>query len=411
MNIPDPGEWIDSRQSHLIKTLMELSAINSGTTNLQGLAHMENAFSELFQPLSSEVEIIASEQAKEVDHLGKVHTRSYGNMLRFCKRPDAPIQVLLVGHMDTVFPFDSLFQNPIKLDDNVLNGPGVADMKGGILVMLTALEAFEGVSGCERLGWQVLLNADEETGSHGSRRMLVSAADTAHVGMIFEPALADGTLSRVRKGSGNFTLIAHGHSAHAGREFEKGVNAILALNEAMAQLAALTDLSRGITVNVARISGGSAFNVIPDTAVCQFNIRCALRQDQQQLKLRLEEMLEQWNTNGDVRFELHGDFTRPPKQVSRAHQLLMDWLVECGETQGIDIAFKDTGGCCDGNNLADAGLPNLDTLGVLGGHIHTADEFMLMDSLAQRAKLSLALLQRLLLDGDQLLALREPDLC
>ena len=407
-------DWIDSRESHLIEVLMELSAVNSGTANLDGLARMETMFCELFDSLDSEVEVIASKDSTEADHLGRIQTRHYGNMLRFTKRPDAPFQVLLVGHMDTVFPRDSAFQGPVKLDDNILSGPGVADMKGGILVLLTALQAFEQVAGCERLGWQVLLNADEETGSHGSRDLLLTAARSAHCGMIYEPALADGTLSRARKGSGNFTLIAHGRSAHAGREFEMGRNAVLALNQAMAQLASLTDIAGGLTVNVARISGGTAFNVVPDTAVCQFNIRCTERQQQLEVKQRIDGLLEQWQGNGitdGVRFELHGGFTRPPKPVSRAHQLMMDWLAECGAELGINIEFKDTGGCCDGNNLADAGLPNLDTLGVLGGNIHTDQEFMLMDSLAQRARLSLALLHRLARNGDQLLAVEESAPC
>ncbi|MCG8414983.1 MAG: hydrolase [Pseudomonadales bacterium] len=411
MSAKESLQWIDARQPTLIATLKELSAINSGTGNLDGLASMETAFSELFTPIADSVEVIPSEKAEHADLEGNVQTTQYGNMLKFSKRAEAPIQVLLVGHMDTVFPIDHPFQSPTQIDDNVLKGPGVADMKGGILVMHTALSAFENASNNDQLGWQVLLNADEETGSHGSKDALVAAAETATAGMIYEPALADGTLSRARKGSGNFTLIAHGRSAHAGREFEKGKNAILALGQAMTQLAALTDLARGLTVNIARVNGGTAFNVVPDTAVCQFNIRCVRSEDQVEVKQQIDDLLQQWNRNGDARFELHGKFTRPPKEVSPAHQLMMDWLQDCGAQLGVDVAFQDTGGCCDGNNLAAAGLPNIDTLGVLGGHIHTDQEFMLMDSLAQRAKLSLGLLQRLAAEGEHLIALRESASC
>lgn len=406
MSITDSFKWIDSRQEDLVRTLCDLSAINSGTHNLNGLAQMENAFQELFSPLADSAEVIPSQSAEHADLEGNVHTQQYGNMLSFKKRSDAPIQVLLVGHMDTVFPVDHGFQTPTQTDDNIINGPGVADMKGGILVMMTALQALESQN-LDQLGWHVLLNADEETGSHGSREALVNAAGGSHAGMIYEPALADGTLSRARKGSGNFTLVARGRSAHAGREFEKGLNAIVAISDAMVQLANLTDLSRGLTVNVARVNGGTAFNVVPDTAVCQFNIRCLRAEDQIEIKKRIDQLLEQWNQNGDVQFELHGMFTRPPKEVSPSHQLLMDWLQGCGADLEIDIAYQDTGGCCDGNNLAAAGLPNIDTLGVLGGHIHTDQEFMLMHSLAERAKLSFSLLNKLATEGDQLIALRE----
>ena len=407
MNISDISPWIDAQQPVLLDRLTALSAINSGTGNLAGLARMETALRELFTPLADQVEVIAAAADEQIDLEGKPRTIHHGNLLKFSKRPRAPVQVLLVGHMDTVFPPEHPFQSPTRLDDNILQGPGVADMKGGILVMLTALQAFERTADCHRLGWQVLLNADEETGSHGSAQALAAAARHAHAGMVFEPALADGTLSRARKGSGNFTLIAHGRAAHAGREFASGENAILALAQAMARLAALTDADRGLTVNIARVSGGTACNVVPATAVCQFNVRCLLPQHQVEVTQQMDALLAHWNRQSAVRFELHGNFTRPPKPVSPGQQLLMEWLQESGAGLGVEIAFQDTGGCCDGNNLAAAGLPNIDTLGVLGGQIHTDREFMLIHSLAQRAKLSLGLLQRLATGGEQLLASKE----
>ena len=406
-----PLQWIDSRQPLLLDILGELSAINSGSTNLEGLARMQSALTDLFAPLADDVAVLPSAEASHVGLAGERQITRYGNILRFHKRSDAPIQVLLVGHMDTVFPIDHPFQSPTIIDDGILQGPGVADMKGGILVMLTALQAFEGLAGHDRLGWQVLLNSDEETGSHGSREALLAAAEIAHAGMIYEPALADGTLSRARKGSGNFTLIACGRAAHAGREFAKGENAIVALSQAMLEIAALTELSRGLTVNVARVRGGHAFNVVPDTAVCQFNVRCVRAAEQTEVRQRLGDLLGRWNRTGETRFELHGDFTRPPKEVSRAHQLMMNWLQDCGRALDMEVTFQDTGGCCDGNNLAAAGLPNIDTLGVLGGHIHTQREFMLTDSLAERAKLSLSLLQRLAEEGERLIALQEAPAC
>lgn len=402
----DSLKWIDAQQERLVETLLELSSVNSGTGNLAGLQKMEAAFTELFTPVADTAASLPSAEAQLADLEGNVQTLQYGKMLNFRKRPAAPVQVLLMGHMDTVFPADHHFQVPALADDNVMKGPGVADMKGGILVMLTALQAFE-QSGDDRLGWEVLLNADEETGSHGSKQMIAESAKRAHAGMIYEPALADGTLSRARKGSGNFVLVARGQSAHAGREFEKGRNAILALSNAMIDLAALTDLPRGLTVNIARINGGTAYNVVPDTAVCQFNIRCHSKADQQDIAGKLQQLLQQWNSEQAAEFELHGGFTRPPKEVTPGHQLLMDWTAQCGEDLNIEVGFKDTGGCCDGNNMADAGLPNIDTLGVLGAHIHTDKEYMLVDSLAERAKLSLLLLQRLATEGEQLIALKE----
>ncbi len=407
MILQDSVNWIDSRQDSLVKQLMGLSEINSGTQNLAGLNKISTEFVSLFSPLADEVEVLESQPSDRVDIEGNAITEKFGSMLSFTKRASAPFRVLLCGHMDTVFPADHPFQAPERIDQKTMRGPGVADMKGGILVMLTALEAFEREQSDAKIGWQVILNADEETGSHGSSRILEAAAGTAHAGMIYEPALADGTLAGARKGSGNFTLIAHGRSAHAGREFTRGRNAINAMTKAIPKIADLTDIEKGITVNIARVSGGTALNVVPEQAVCQFNIRCLLLSDQAALAERLDTIVDELNQSEDCRFELTGKFSRPPKTLSPANQLFMKWAAECGQLMDIDVRFKDTGGCCDGNNLAAAGLPNIDTLGVRGGHIHTDQEFMLIDSLPERAKLSLLLLNKLEGEGDQLLQLTE----
>jgi glutamate carboxypeptidase len=398
-------KWIDSRKESLLDTLMQLSAINSGTGNLSGLHDTQSALHSLFSPLADEVEIDDSVSVERTDHWGITADQHYGKIISFSKRKTAPFQILLCGHMDTVFPKEHSFQSPEKVDEHILKGPGVADMKGGILVMLTALEAFESSPGNDAIGWKVILSSDEETGSLGSSAVLESAAKRSHVGMIYEPALADGTLAGARKGSGNFTLVAHGKSAHAGREFSKGRNAIVALSAFINQIAALSNLEQDITVNVARITGGTAVNVVPDLAVCQFNVRCPRPEKLLDIQHKLSTIVDAQNAKNDVRFTLSGGFTRPPKTISPGTQLLMDWTRECGESLNTAVRFRDTGGCCDGNNLAAAGLPNVDTLGVCGANIHTDQEYMLIDSLTERAKLSYKLLGKIASHGDQLIEL------
>lgn len=400
-------QWINSQQDSLLEQMLSLSEINSGTANLAGLARTQNAFESLLQPLGDSVSVIESKSVERVDIHGESVFEKYGNILSCQRRPDAPLQVLLVGHMDTVFPKDHHFQRPKVGDKGTVNGPGVADMKGGILVMLTALQAFEASNNSNQLGWRVILNADEETGSHGSADVLVDAAKNAHAGMIFEPALPDGTLAGARKGSGNFTLVVHGLAAHAGREFAKGRNAIVLASEIAQALASLSNLEKGITVNIARINGGTVFNVVPDQAVCQFNIRCETAADQVDLSEKLKEIEAEFSAREGFNVKLSGTFTRPPKVITPANKLLMEWTQECGQQLNVDINFVNTGGCCDGNNLAAAGLPNIDTLGVLGAHIHTDKEFMIIDSLSQRANLSYLLLDKLAKSADQLLQARD----
>ena len=409
MSFKESCKWIDSRQEDLLSNLMRLSEINSGTSNLEGIKEVADYFRSYFSGTADSTSEIQSRSRQHTDISGNKIKEEFGNLLSFKKRTKAPIQVLLVGHMDTVFPLSHSFQTPKKLDENTLLGPGVADMKGGILVMLTALQAYEASNHSNQLGWRVILNADEETGSHGSAETLVQAAAKADLGLIYEPALADGTLSRARKGSGNFTVVATGQAAHAGREYEQGRNAIMGLYSAAQKLEQLTELENGITINIARISGGTAFNVVPAAAVLQFNVRCQSVDQQHELEAKMKAVIHETAQQSEVALEISGGFSRPPKSISPANQLLMDWVVESGKQLDIDVRFKDTGGCCDGNNLAAVGLPNVDTLGVLGGQIHTADEFMLINSLTERAKLSLNILQKISEEGDRLQALSKRD--
>lgn len=403
MIVNDALAHIAAQKESMLEKLLALSALNSGTENIPGLEQMLEEFKQLFSPIADEIETLDPQSHDRVDHEGVKHTEKYGKILSVKKRTDAPVKVLLCGHMDTVFPSDHPFQQPQMIDNNTLRGPGVADMKGGLLVMLTALNAFEAASGSSDLGWHVIINADEETGSLGSASILESAARDAHAGMVYEPALADGTLVRARKGSGNFTLVVQGKSAHAGREFTKGRNAIMAMCNAMSSLNKLNDINKGISLNVARVTGGSAFNVVPDKAVCQFNIRCNALVDQLSLTKNLEEITKTINLQDGIQAEMSGQFSRVPKIISPANQQLIDWAKECGESLGLDMRFKDTGGCCDGNNLAAVGLPNIDTLGVRGANIHTDQEFMLVDSLTERAQLSYLLLKKLSVHGEELI--------
>ena len=146
-------------------------------------------------------------------------------------------------------------------------------------------------------------------------------------------------------------------------------------------------------------------NVVPYLAVCQFNVRCPEPEQLLDIQHKLGAIVGAQNARDDVRFTLSGGFTRPPKTISPGTQLLMDWTRECGDSLNTAVRFRDTGGCCDGNNLAAAGLPNVDTLGVCGANIHTDQEYMLIDSLTERAKLSYKLLKKMASHGDQLIEL------
>ncbi|MFC3051746.1 hydrolase [Kordiimonas pumila] len=385
-------EQVSERQLEMVALVEAWSKINSGSRNLVGLDTMEAEIVKAFEPLGAEVAYIQLPDGEMVNAKGQVETMKNGRCIRIFKRPTANRKVLLTGHTDTVFAVDHPFQAPKYLDDITLNGPGVADMKGGIIVMLNALKAFEETPDAASVGWEVLLSPDEETGSLASGAILAERAKTADIGLTYEPALADGTLAGARKGSGNYTVVVQGKAAHAGREFHVGRNAVVALSQIVGELASLTGGRPELTVNPAVVQGGVAANVVPDMAWCRFNVRLKEPEDAIWFENKVQNIIDKANAVEGYSVMLHGGINRPPKALTPANLLLMEKIKLCGADLGIDVNYVPTGGCCEGNNLAAAGLPNVDTLGVRGGKIHSAEEFALIDSFSERAKLSALIL-------------------
>jgi glutamate carboxypeptidase len=325
---------------------------------------------------------------------GDIIERRLGDCLRIVKRPLAPVRVLLAGHMDTVFAADHAFQTDRLLDADTLNAPGGADMKGGILVLLYALMAVERSRFADRIGYEVILNADEEIGSPGSAAILADAAKRAQFAMVYEPAMADGTLAGARKGSGNFSAVFTGRAAHAGRDHTSGRNAVVAAAQFMTALDALSGARGGLTVNVAKMDGGGPNNVVPDNAVVRFNVRVEKSDDAEWFMRETTRLISAVNARDGYGAHLHGSFGRPPKPMTPQLEAFFRALKDCGVELGLDIGWKATGGVCDGNNIAAAGIPVIDTLGARGGDIHSSSEFVKLDSLEERAKLSALLLLR-----------------
>lgn len=388
--------WIDSQEQHMIHTVEQWSRINSGSYHLEGLERMCKALSDHFHWLQGKQEILSLPPLKSVDSRGEEVEIPVGKALRIRKRPSAPIQVFLCGHMDTVFGKDHPFQEPKYLDEKKMNGPGVADLKGGLVVMLKALEAFERSPWVDQLGWEVLLNPDEEIGSQSSDFLLKEAAERNHLGLIYEPAMEDGTMAGARKGSGNFSVVVRGVAAHAGREFHLGRNAIVAAAEYVQMLNVLNGKRDGVTVNVGKIEGGGALNIVPDLAIVRYNVRTKEVADMAWMEKEIKKIQALFEGRNGISVAHFGKFTRAPKPIDHPNQKkLMNLVVEQGKQLGLTIGWKATGGCCDGNNLWAHGLPNVDTMGVRGGAIHSDREFVWLDSLTERAKLSALILMQL----------------
>ena len=382
-------------QSDLMARLESWSAINSGSRNRAGLEKMRGVLAQAFAPLGAEVTQPALTPAEAVTASGEKTLTEFEPALLITQRPKAPVQIVFTGHYDTVFPAVYHFQKPDYLSPSRLRGPGVADMKGGISVMLTALEKLEKSPNAGNIGYNVLLSPDEEIGSPGSAPLLAKLGKQSHLGLTYEPALADGTLAGARKGSGNFAVIVKGKAAHAGRDHHLGRNAIAALSRFIVKLDALNGKRDGVTFNIAKVDGGGANNIVPELAIGRFNVRMVAADDAGWIQSRIDDLVAQIAQEDGITAELTGGFSRPPKPMAPANARVFDWVKQAGSALGLNIAWSPSGGVCEGNNLWAGGCPNVDTLGVRGGNIHSDQEFMEVESLVERSRLSTLILLKL----------------
>ncbi len=382
----------------MLDQVLGWAAVNSGSRNLAGLERMADLLVEAFAALPGLLRLERPARVEAVDSGGRTVDVQHGRHLHLTVRPTAPVQLLFTGHMDTVFAADHSFQQTRWLEDGMLNGPGVADMKGGLAVMLAALKAVEKSPLADRLGYEVLITSDEEVGSPASARLLAETAQSKRAALTYEPAaLPDGTLAGARPGSGNFGIVVRGRSAHAGRNPADGRNALLAAADLALRLDRLK--RDGLTVNPSRIEGGSPSNVVPDLAVLRVNLRPRTPSIESEAKIAIDEAVAAVAAENDVEIEIHGGFGRPPKPLTPQAEALFNLVKQAGADLGQAIGWQPSGGVCDGNNIAACGVPVVDTMGVRGGKIHSVDEFLIVDSLAERAALSALTVLRLGTEG------------
>ncbi len=385
-------EYLDASGADMLTRTEAWSRVNSGSLETAGLQRMAGLLADAFATLPGTLERVPLQPSERVRADGVIETRQHGDAIRVRVRPDAAVRVALTGHYDTVFAANHPFQTPVRLDAKVMRGPGVADMKGGLNVMLRALQALELTPDAENVGYEILLSPDEEIGSPASAPLLAALGARAHVGMTYEPALPDGSLAGARKGSGNYSLILEGRSAHVGRAFDDGRSAIIAAAEAVMRLNDLNGKRDGVTINIGAIDGGAPVNMVPAGAVVRFNVRVPDAAARQWIEGEVAKVAECACAREGIRARLHGGVTRAPKPMTAPQETLFGWVRGAGDTLGLSLAWSPTGGVCEGNNLFAAGCPNVDTLGVCGGNLHSDQEYALMATFTERAKLSLLLL-------------------
>lgn len=388
MTLPASIARLPERTAEFGTRLVQWAGINSGSGHRAGLDRMRTALREEFSRLPGAT----------VEELPCAGT---ADALRVSVRPEAKVRLLLNGHFDTVYEADDPFQQCRWLDAQTLNGPGVADMKGGLLTMLATLQAFEQTPHAANLGWDVLLTPDEETGSRGSAPLFRTAPQRVQFALVFEPARPSGDIVHSRKGTGGLVVTCHGRAAHAAKVPNDGRNAILALSEFLLAASRIPAEQAGVLVNVGNIRGGSAAtNVVPDFAEAEIDIRITQVADREPLLARFQTLADTVNARDGFRLELKGGFNRPPKEcLPIESKLFPQW-----QRAAIDVGLPapnwvHTGGGSDGNLLTAAGLPNLDGVGPIGDQLHSNREFLLVPTIAQRAQVAALFLHRVATGG------------
>ncbi len=379
--------WLAQQAPHMRQKLIAWAQICSGSGHIPGLQAMGAALIEAFDGLPVTAQHIDLKPHQQLSDQGQWQAVPLGQALYWQCRPGARQRVLLVGHMDTVFGPEHSFQK-VSDEGEIIKGPGVSDMKGGLLVMLYALLAWEQQAEHAKLGWDVLITPDEELGSPQSRDILAKLGPEHSMALVFEPAMnSKGTLVSTRKGSGKFTLTAKGQAAHVGRAFAQGVNAICAMAQMVNQIHNWNRERCSIIINVGTIHGGDAVNRVADFCLCRLDVRTDDEADCQWFRERMQNLMDEFNQQQGLSVELHGDFGRPAKPWTEKTEKAFSLLEKAGKKLGITIEHQATGGCCDGNNLSTwCGV--IDTLGVCGGGIHSQDEFVQASSLVTRAQLT-----------------------
>lgn len=382
---------IESRRDALLDDLRLHVSTPTGGFHTTGLDRTRALLTDRLRRLGASIDLVPGDP--KPDWLFGVSPTSPIPPTAVCRGPaGVGPPILLAGHLDTVHdpvgPFRELTLAP---DGVTATGPGCVDMKGGLVILVAALEALAEAGAMPN--WSVVFNSDEETGSYHSEAVLRAEARRAAggVGLAVEPALPDGSLAVERLGTGQFRIDARGRAAHVGRDFASGVSAVTALARALVAIGDLPDLTRDKIINVGPVEGGIATNVVPDRASAWGNVRFPSRQiaDELQRDLAALERL------GPASVHVRTSFNRPAKPQTPESLRLAALARHAAESLGQRLPFAKTGGVCDGNILQSEGLPTIDTLGVRGGGLHTPQEWIEIPSLVERCQLLALLMARI----------------
>jgi glutamate carboxypeptidase len=385
MKPPPPDEqlrYFRKRQNAMLDTVQQLVEIESPSDVKAAVDRLATVLASRFGELGGKVRVHG------VEKFGNHLEISFGSARKRGKKP-----VLLLGHMDTVYPIGTISKMPFCVSKGRVFGPGVLDMKAGIALILHVIG--------ELLAWgggklerpvTVFLVSDEEVGSHSSRAITERLARAAEAVLVLEPAHGlKGAVKTSRKGVGEYELQVEGKAAHSGLDFEKGQSAIVELAHQIVEVSKLVDVSRGITLNLGKIKGGTRVNVVPAEASVAIDVRIVRKDDAAEIERKLRE-LKPHNANCGI--QITGGINRPPMERTPGVVALYAQGVEIARELGWDLEEAAVGGGSDGNFTAALGIPTLDGLGAVGEGAHAPHESVVISELPRRAALLAGLIAR-----------------
>ncbi len=366
-------QYTQQHLSHFLEELRDLCAIDSDSYNKPGLDRMANVLAERMRSIGMDATV--------------VENKGWGNDLLGAIRGEGEGTVLLLGHMDTVYPMGTAAMRPVRVEGNVAYGPGVSDMKGCILSALYAIEAML-VVGYRSFGEiRLLCVSDEEINRRHCIELLRRACQNCDGALVLEAARTNGNIVSARKGNAYYTLTMRGRSAHAGVEPEKGRNAVVELAHQILQFESLNGWREGITINPGVVAGGTAPNVVPDSATARFDLRFSHTADRLAVEERWREMLKEQRVVGvEATLEIEPMFKNPMVSTPESMKLVHT-AQDIAKVLGFSLQHTTTGGASDGAYATSFGVPTLDGLGPIGGRDHSPDEFLMVNSVAPRTAL------------------------
>ncbi|EGL81757.1 peptidase M20 [Caldalkalibacillus thermarum TA2.A1] len=364
--------YLSRKQEEMIQLLEKLVNIDSGSYVKKGVDQIGDMLKGEYQQLGFTVEVYP--QVEVGNHLSIYHPE--------VKDP----AILIVAHMDTVFPDGTAKERPFSRDEDRAYGPGVIDMKGSLVQVLYAIKALKDSGSDAYKHVHLILNSDEEIGSITSRPLIEKAAQGKEYALIVEPARRDGSIVSSRKGVGIFTIEAYGRAAHAGVEPEKGRSAINALAHKIPKLHALTNYDEGITVNVGLINGGISTNTIAPQATCQVDVRVETWEQGERITKAIREICATSDVEGTC-LVVKGGMNRPPMEKTKQVEELLALIKTTGQELGIEIKDTFTGGGSDGSFTAGQGVCTIDGLGPVGGNAHNENEYLELHHFTERTLL------------------------